>query len=45
MTTNDISYIEGDTTDVLNTDDYDVWTLGTAISFEIQDNNLVLVTT
>ena len=45
LTTNDISYIEGDTTDVLNTDDYDVWTLGTAISFEIQDNNLVLVTT
>ena len=42
--TNEISYLEGDTGDDLNTDDYDVWSLGTAITFEIQDNNLVLVT-
>ena len=45
LLTNNIDYIEGDTGDVLDTNDYDVWTLGTAISFEIQDNNLVLVTT
>ena len=41
---NKIEYLEADVSDVVSTNDYDVWTLGTAISFEIQDNNLVLVT-
>jgi hypothetical protein len=44
ISTNEISYLEGGVSDVLNTDDYDVWSLGTAIKFELQDNNLVLVT-
>ena len=44
LVTNEISYLEGGVSDVLNTDDYDVWSLGTAIKFELQDNNLVLVT-
>ena len=44
VTNNEISYLEGDGSDVLNTDDYDVWSLGTGISFIVEDNNLVLVT-
>ena len=44
ISTNEISYLVGDVSDVLDTKDYDVWSLGTAIYFEIQDNNLVLVT-
>ena len=44
IATNEISYLVGDVSDVLDTKDYDVWSLGTAIYFEIQDNNLVLVT-
>ena len=44
VTNNEISYLEGDGSDVLNTDDYDVWSLGTGITFIVEDNNLVLVT-
>ena len=41
---NELSYLEGDSTDVLNTDNFDVWSLGTAITFIIEGNNLILET-
>ena len=41
---NQLSYLEGDNTDVLNTDNFDVWSLGTAITFIIEGNNLILET-
>ena len=45
LANNEIVYIVGGSGDELSTEDYDVWSLGTAIKFEVQDNNLVLETT